>query len=252
MISVRGLSHEIGNAAILNDIDVDIPKGGVTALIGPNGAGKSTLLNLVARQQPVQTGRVVLDGQDIAQMKHRDLALRMAVVAQNVGVASRLRIRDLVGFGRWPHAQGRPTPQDGELVECAIVQFDLTTFADRFLDEVSGGQRQRAFLAMAYAQDTDWLLLDEPLNNLDLRYARDLMAELHTLAHNEGKSIVIVLHDLNYAISWADRIIAMKQGRIVFEGDTMAVATSAALSDLYDTEVIVDNSGASPFIRHHD
>lgn len=175
----------------------------------------------------------------------------MAVVAQEVGVASRLRIRDLVGFGRWPHAQGRPTLQDAEVVDRALVKFDMTVFADRFLDEVSGGQRQRAFLAMAYAQDTDWLLLDEPLNNLDLRYARDLMVELHTLARDAGKSIVIVLHDLNYAISWADRIIAMKNGRIAFEGDTARLATSTALSDLYDTEVIVDTSGATPFVRHH-
>lgn len=251
MISVQGLSHHIGKSMIFNEIDVNIAKGGVTALIGPNGAGKSTLLNLIARQVPVQTGRVMLDGAEIAQMGHRDLALRMAVVAQDVGVASRLRIRNLVGFGRWPHAQGRPTPQDAEFVERALVQFDLTPFSERFLDEVSGGQRQRAFLAMAYAQDTDWLLLDEPLNNLDLRYARDLMAELHILARDAGKSIVIVLHDLNYAISWADRIIAMKNGRIAFEGDTAKVATSTVLSDLYDTEVIIDDTGATPFVRHH-
>lgn len=252
MINVQGLTHHIGNSAILNEINVDIPKGGVTALIGPNGAGKSTLLNLIARQDPTQSGRILLDDQDLAQMDHRDLALRVAVVAQDVGVASRLRIRDLVGFGRWPHAQGRPTPKDAEFVTRALVQFDLTDFADRFLDEVSGGQRQRAFLAMAYAQDTDWLLLDEPLNNLDLRYARELMAELSTLAKIAGKSIVIVLHDLNYAISWADRIIAMKGGQIAFEGETETVATSAALSDLYDTKVTVDRSQETPFIRHHD
>lgn len=252
MISVTGLTHAIGKAQVLEDINVDIPKGGVTALIGPNGAGKSTLLNLVARQDIVQTGQVTLDDEDIGLIDHRALALRLAVVAQDVGVASRLRIRDLVGLSRWPHSRGRPTPQDAERVEQALDQFDLTHLASRFLDEVSGGQRQRAFVAMAYAQDTDWLLLDEPLNNLDLRYARALMSELHGLAHTQDKSIVIVLHDLNYAISWADRIIAMKNGRVAFEGATKDVVTSQALSDLYETPVFVDRTGDKPFIRHHD
>ncbi len=252
MISVNGLSHTIGPAKILDDINLQIAPGGVTALIGPNGAGKSTLLSVVSRQVPAQSGEVSLDGADMKRIDHAALALRMAVVAQDVGVASRLRIRDLVGFGRWPHAKGKPSPKDADIVAQALAQFDLTALADRFLDEVSGGQRQRAFVAMAYAQDTDWLLLDEPLNNLDLRHARRLMSELRNLAQNAGKSILIVLHDLNYAISWADHIIALKDGRVAFAGETQDVMTSRTLSALYETDVSVMAKDGKTFVWHHN
>lgn len=251
MITVSGLSHQIGGASILKDIDTAIPKGGVTALIGPNGAGKSTLFSLLSRKDPLQTGTVTLDGVDMAAMDHADLALRMAVVAQDVGVASRLRIKDLIGFGRWPHAKGSPTPDDVAWIDRALHQFDLTALADRFLDEVSGGQRQRAFVAMAYAQDTDWLLLDEPLNNLDLRYAHELMSALQGLTRTAGKSVVIILHDLNYAMTWADSVIAMKDGQIVFAGGADEVMTSEALSALYDTNIAVVREGGKTFVWHH-
>jgi len=251
MMIVSGLSHHIGETQILKEIDVVIPKGGVTALIGPNGAGKSTLFNVLSRQDNLQEGAITLDEQDLRDMDHADLALRMAVVAQDVGVASRLRIKDLIGFGRWPHAKGAPTLDDLAWVARALEQFDLSALADRFLDEVSGGQRQRAFVAMAYAQDTDWLLLDEPLNNLDLRYARALMSELQGLTRDAGKSVVIILHDLNYAMAWADHVVAMKGGQIVFAGPTHEVMTSHALSALYDTPVSVVRDGATAFVQHH-
>jgi len=133
----------------------------------------------------------------------------------------------------------------------ALNQFNLTQLANRFLDEVSGGQRQRAFVAMAYAQDTDWMLLDEPLNNLDLRYARDLMAELHGLTRSSDKSVVIILHDLNYAMAWSDNVIALKDGRVAFEGKTASVMTSKALSALYETDVSVFEENGCQRIWHH-
>lgn len=250
MIEVAKLGHRIGKSQILRDISVTLPAGQITALIGPNGAGKSTLLNLIARQEPVQAGQIQIDGADLSTIAHRDLALRLAVVAQSVGVASRLRVRELVHFGRWPHHQGRAGPEDQARVARALEDFDLTDLAERFLDEISGGQRQRAFVAMADCQDTAWLLLDEPLNNLDLRHATRLMTHLDGLART-GKGVVIVVHDLNYALTWADHLVALADGAVAFAGPTREVARAAALSRLYDTEVRLDWTEDGPLVRHH-
>ena len=181
MIRIENLSYKIGDQIILNDITLEVPKGGLTALIGPNGAGKSTLLNLIARQVPLQRGRIEIDGFDLSQTDNNTLAKQMALVSQHVGIASRLRVFQLVRFGRWPHAKGRLGPDDHAAVDAALDAFDLADIQDRFLDQLSGGQRQRAFVAMAVAQETDWLLLDEPLNNLDIYHAHMLMRVLHDL-----------------------------------------------------------------------
>lgn len=251
MISVSNLSHQLGNRLILDSLSLDIPKGKIVALIGPNGAGKSTLLHLIACQDDYKTGKILLDDQEVPLIPSADLALRMAVVAQNLGVASRLKVRDLVGFGRWPQHQGRPSKSDEEAVEKALEEFHLLDLSDRFLDEISGGQRQRAFVAMAYVQDTDWLLLDEPLNNLDIRYAKSLMSHLRKMVMEDNKSILIVIHDLNYALASADYFIAMKDGKIAFSGDAKEVITSKSLSDLYDTDVTVLEQDGKRFAFHH-
>lgn len=251
MIALKEISHQIGDTPILSNVSLNIPKGKITALIGPNGAGKSTLLNLMARQSDLQTGQIVMDTFNLAKLPQKELALRLAVVAQHVGVASRLRIRDLVSFGRWPQHHGRPQEADKQAIDAALEKFDLTTIQSRFVDEVSGGQRQRAFVAMAYAQDTDWLLLDEPLNNLDIRYAKSLMAHLRHMADHDGKSIVIVIHDLNYALATADYFIGLKEGQVRFAGETGTEVTSHSLSDLFDTEVSLETFQGKTFAVHH-
>lgn len=251
MINVKGLSYNIAGAPILRDVTITLPTGGITALIGPNGAGKSTLLHLMSRQIDPDHGQIRIDGADLAMTDATERALKMAFVAQQLNVASRIRIRDLIGFGRWPHSQSRPTAEDRAKIADAIAHFDLLELQDRFLDEVSGGQRQRAFIAMAYAQDTDWLLLDEPLNNLDLHHARSLMARLREMVDSQGKSVVIVLHDLNYAISWADHVVALSDGRVAFEGSVSTTATEENLSRLYQTPVSLINVNGKPFVHYH-
>lgn len=251
MISVSGLSHHLGGRIILDNISAEIPKGKITALIGPNGAGKSTFLHLVARQSSIQAGQVSLDGVDLSTLSLQEIALRMAVVSQDLGVASRLRVKDLVYFGRWPQHQGRPTEKDHQAVQAALDEFNLNEISMRFLDEISGGQRQRAFVAMAYVQDTDWLLLDEPLNNLDIHYAKSLMQQLRKMAQEKQKSIVIVIHDLNYALANADHFIAMKDGKIAFAGETDKVVTSQSLSDLFESEVSLLEAQGKKFAFHH-
>ncbi len=218
MIRIEKLSLTIGRAKILDCIDLQIPKGGITALVGPNGAGKSSLLSMIARLLPLQTGAISVDGLPVDKTSGRDLARVLAILRQDSVTASRLRVRELVGFGRFPHHRGRLTAEDEILIDAALAQFDLGDFADRFIDTLSGGQRQRAMVAMTFCQGTDYLLLDEPLNNLDMFYARELMRSLRRIADENGRTIVIVIHDINQAAAYADRIVAMKNGQVVASG----------------------------------
>ncbi|MFC3694955.1 ABC transporter ATP-binding protein [Chenggangzhangella methanolivorans] len=251
MIRIEGVSLAIRGAAILTEVSLDIAKDGVTALVGPNGAGKSTLLSLVARLRPLETGAVTVDGLSVATAPSRELARRLAILRQDPGVASRLRVRELVGFGRFPHSRGRMTAQDREMVAQALAAFDLEPLAERFVETLSGGQRQRALVAMAYAQDTPCLLLDEPLNNLDMAYARDLMRRLRTLADERGRTIVVVLHDLNHAAAWADRIVCMRAGRVVADGPPAEILTADTLSDVFGFSMRVETIDGRPFVLHH-
>lgn len=252
MIKIEELSHSIGRNQVLTDVTCQIETGGITALIGPNGAGKSTLLNLIARQAKRQSGRIEIDGLDLDTVSANDFAKRLASVAQEVGVASRIRVEELMRFGRWPHAQGRLTDADLAIVDSALEDFDLKPLANRFLDELSGGQKQRAFIAMAVAQDTPWLLLDEPLNNLDTSYAKDLMKLLWNQTRGDTpKSVVIVIHEVNYAAAWADQVLALKSGQVFAEGRAKNVIQSETLSQLYDTSIEVRQSNGALFVSHY-
>ncbi|NHM18151.1 ABC transporter ATP-binding protein [Tritonibacter mobilis] len=236
MIEVQNLSHDIHGAPILRDISVTVPKGGVVALVGPNGAGKSTLLSLMARLIPRQQGRITVDELVVGESDDKDLARRLAILPQTVHAASRLTVRDLVGFGRYPYHRGRPTPDDRAMVEDGMRLFDLLPLAERSLDTLSGGQRQRAFVAMTYVQDTDYLLLDEPLNNLDLAASRALMARLRDLADNKDRTVIIVLHDINFATAYADRVLVMKEGRLCADGAPQDVITEALIQSVFETD----------------
>ena len=235
MINVAGLSYGVNGTTILHDVDVTIERGGITALIGPNGAGKSTLLHCISGLNTLTSGSVTIDGQAPVTMKGEERAKLVALLQQTPHVVSRLKVRDLVGFGRWPHHKGRATPNDHALVEEALSAFALAALADRAVETLSGGQRQRAYLAMTYAQDTPWMLLDEPLNALDPKHARDLMARLHEMSRSTGRSIVMVLHDINAAATWADRIVALKDGRVAVQDDTAAFLTPENLHAVFDT-----------------
>ena len=213
MIQISDVSHQISGAPILTDVSLSLPKGGITALIGPNGAGKSTLLSLMARLSKLQSGTISFDGADVSTTPTQVLAKRLSILRQDNAVSARLTVEDLVSFGRYPHHKGRPTPDDHRLSEAALDAMALKPLRARFLDELSGGQRQRAFVAMVLAQDTDYVLLDEPLNNLDMKHARQMMERLRDTARELGKSFVIVIHDINFAAAYADHIVVLKNGR---------------------------------------
>ena len=222
--------------------------GRPVALFGPNGAGKSTMLALIARLSRLQRGRITVDEHEIGRVSDKALARVLAVLTQSNHVTARLRVADLVGFGRYPWHGGRPGGEDRDHVDRALERFDLTGLRNRFLDEVSGGQRQRAFVAMAVAQDTPYLLLDEPLNNLDIAAARGLMRLVRDLAEEDGRTILIVLHDINYATAFADHLVVMKDGQIAATGDPAEVVTEPLLRQVFGTDAKVIDANGQPVV----
>ncbi len=239
MIALDGATKRYNGQAVLDDVSLELGDVGVTALIGPNGAGKSTLFGLVGRLIRPDAGSVHVDGLDVAVAPSRELARTLAVLRQDNHIAARLTVHDLVEFGRFPHSGGRLTIEDREHIDRAIAYLDLDDFRGRFLDELSGGQRQRAFIAMVLAQDTKYLLLDEPLNNLDLRHAVDIMRLLRRAADELGKRVVVVMHDINFASVHADRIVALRDGRVIAHGTPAEVMRPDVLAAVYDVDIDV-------------
>ncbi|ASM75191.1 MULTISPECIES: ABC transporter ATP-binding protein [Roseobacteraceae] len=249
MIVITDLNHDRDGVATLWNINLSIDRGGVTALIGPNGAGKSTLLSLMSRLLPIQRGKIMVDDLQIGRCPNDVLARKLAILPQSNDTAPLLTVRELVSFGRYPYHKGRPDQRDREKVEEAILALGLLPLAERRLGSLSGGQRQRAQVAMTFAQDTDYVLLDEPLNNLDISASRALMAVLQDLALRHDRAIVIVLHDINYAAAYADRIVAMKDGRVVAMGAPGEVLTESILWDVFETNPKVHRIGTKVMVE---
>ncbi len=239
MIDARDVVKRHGSTTVLDAVSLQIPKQKFTAIIGPNGAGKSTLLSLVSRLMPMSSGTVSVDGLDVATTASDALSRVMAILRQDNQSALRLTVRDLVGFGRFPHSKGRLTVEDLKHVEDALEYLQLQPLAKRFLDELSGGQRQRAYIAMVLCQDTPYMLLDEPLNNLDMAHAVTMMKLLRRAVDERGKTVVVVLHDINFAACYADHIIAMKDGAVAHVGSPQQVVQDQVLSALYGIDVTV-------------
>ena len=220
---------------IVHDLSVTIPDGRITTIIGPNGCGKSTFLRSLARLLKPRGGTVVLDGHSIHHLPTRDVAKRLGLLAQQPAPPGGLTVEDLVRRGRYPH-QGflqPPTKQDAVAVDRALALAGMTKLRERPVDRLSGGQRQRAWIAMALAQETPILLLDEPTTYLDLAHLLDVTALIETLNREEGRTIVLVLHDINEAARVSDYIVAMRDGRILREGSPKEVIEPALLTSLY-------------------
>lgn len=251
MITIEHLHHHIGTTPILTDINLHLHGPGITALIGPNGAGKSTLLHLIARLLPLQQGRVLLDGQDIHRLPGQHVARRLAILTQDNPIHSRLTVQDLLLFGRHPHNHGHESDEDRTIVHETLARFDLQPLATRPLDALSGGQRQRALIAMAFCQQTPHILLDEPLNNLDMYHARTLMRLLRRLTDEQNLTTLIVVHDINIAAAWADRIIALKDGHIAADGSPAETITAANLQAIFNLDAEVLTHRGLPLVVHH-
>ncbi|WP_342429436.1 ABC transporter ATP-binding protein [Neobacillus sp. FSL H8-0543] len=237
MISVQALSKFYGKKTVVKDVTIDIQPRKITSFIGPNGAGKSTLLSMVSRLLDADTGEVLIDKTDVKKMKSNEFAKRISILKQSNYMDVRLSIRELVSFGRFPYSKGRLTEEDERIVNQSLEYMHLTEMQDSFLDELSGGQRQRAFIAMVIAQDTEYILLDEPLNNLDMKHSVQIMKILRRLVDELGKTVVIVLHDINFASVYSDRIVAMKDGMVVKDGPTEEIIQSDSLKEIYDMDI---------------
>lgn len=251
MIKIDGVSHKIGQYEIVSNVSLEIPSGGITALIGPNGAGKSTLLSLLARLNPLQTGKIAYDGMDLANTPTGEIARKVAILTQENHIHSRITVRELLLFGRYPYHQGRPTQEDEALVDEALVSFGLENLAHRYLTALSGGQRQRAMIAMVFCQATDYVLLDEPLNNLDMHHARQLMCLLRRLADEHQRTMVVVLHDINQAAAYADYVVAMADGQVALAGVPDEVFSEENIAQLFEMDVKVLDYEGKKLIIHH-
>ncbi|MCF4098146.1 ABC transporter ATP-binding protein [Maritalea mediterranea] len=249
-LRVQRLTAGYGDSPILKDIDLEVPEGEITILVGPNGCGKSTLLKTMARIITPSHGTVMLNGQNVHQMPTRHVAQQMALLAQGPIAPEGLKVRELVAQGRFPHQSllKQWTKEDREAVDWAMEVTNIAQFAERPIDALSGGQRQRCWIAMALAQETDLVLLDEPTTFLDLKVQVDVMNLLTQTANEAGKTLVIVLHELNIAAAYADNLVMMRGGEIVAQGAVNSIFTRENLRAVFglDARVIFDAEAGRP------
>ncbi len=246
------LSVKFDRTTVLDHLSVGLPDGQVTAIVGPNACGKSTLLRSLARLQKASSGQVILDGQSIAAQNSKSIARRLAILSQSPVAPEGLTVRDLVLRGRTPHqsAWRQYSVEDAAAVAAAISATGLNGLEERVLDTLSGGQRQRAWIAMALAQDTDLLLLDEPTTYLDLPHQVELLELVRKLNRETGRTIAMVLHDINLAARYCDHIVALRGGQIHSTGTPQSVITQNMMQEVFGLSctIIADPNHGTPHI----
>ncbi|WP_433077294.1 ABC transporter ATP-binding protein [Dactylosporangium sp. CA-052675] len=251
-LQARGLRLAYGDRVVVDGLDLDVPAGAVTAVVGPNGCGKSTLLRALGRLQRPRAGEVLLDGRRIERIPTREVARVLGLLPQSPVAPDGLTVADLVMRGRHPHQTWlrQWSAADEAIVAEALEWTDMLGLAGRPVDTLSGGQRQRAWLSMALAQGTEILLLDEPTTYLDLSHQIDVLDLVARLHRERGRTIVMVLHDLNLAARYADHVVAMRGGAIVAQGGPAEVITPELLSSVFGLEALVipDPATGTPLV----
>ena len=235
-MQIKDVTKKYNGKPVVDAVNLEIPKGKVISFIGPNGAGKSTVMGIISRLIAKDSGLVSFDGTEIEKWKSKELSKRLAILTQSNNIQMKLTVRELVAFGRFPYSGNRTTKEDEEIIEQAIAYMELEAFRDRFIDELSGGQRQRALIAMVIAQDTDYILLDEPTNNLDIYHATNMMKIVRRLCDELEKTIILVLHEINYAAFYSDYICAFVDGKVAKFGTVKEVMTKETLSEIYKVD----------------
>lgn len=236
-MQLKNVGKSFGNQAILEDIQLNISPSKFTAFIGPNGAGKSTLLSIMSRLLKKDQGFLSIKGKEIEAWNSKELAKELTILKQKINYQSKLTVEELVSFGRFPYSQDRLTKEDFKKVEQALEYLDIADLRERFIDTLSGGQLQRVFIAMVLTQDTDFIFLDEPLNNLDIKQSISMMKILRSLVDDLGKTIIIVIHDINIASQYVDEIVAFKDGKVFYQGTTNQVMRKEILDPLYEMDI---------------
>jgi iron complex transport system ATP-binding protein len=239
-----------GDEPVVSDLTLEVPSGQLTVVVGPNGSGKSTLLRGMSRLLTPQSGRVVLDGEDIHKLPARELARQLGVLPQGPVTPDGITVTELVSRGRHPYRGmfARLTATDEQAIEDALIAVELVELRDRPVDQLSGGQRQRVWIAMVLAQGTPHLLLDEPTTYLDLAHAVDVMNVVHAAAHTSGRTVVAVLHDLTLSAQYADHLVVMGDGKIAAEGRPTEVLTEELLLQVFGLRATVVEVGGAPVV----
>lgn len=232
-MKINSLTKSYSGVPVVDGVSFQIPKGKVISFIGPNGAGKSTVMNMISRLIERDEGEIQFEGKDLTKWKSKELSKRLAILTQSNNISMKLTVRELVTFGRFPYSGSRITAKDKRIIDEAISYMELGDMEDKFIDELSGGQRQRAYIAMVIAQDTEYILLDEPTNNLDIYHATRMMKIVRRLCDELGKTVILVLHDINYAAFYSDYICAFRDGKIAKFGTVEEVMTEETLSEIY-------------------
>lgn len=248
MLEMQNLGKCYQGHFAVQEVSLRLKERQVISFIGPNGAGKSTVLNMLSRLIPRDEGEIYIDEQPLELWDQSELAKTMAILTQSSNISARISVRDLIGFGRFPYCKGRLGPEDEEMVDKALAFMQLEDLVSRFIDELSGGQRQRALIAMVLAQDTKYVLLDEPTNNLDIYHASHLMQSLRRLCDELNKTVVLVLHELNLASAYSDEICVFKDGRLLKSGTPQEIVTEDFLSSVYQVDFSVVEHHGRPLV----
>lgn len=235
-MEIKGLVKYYGEKQVVDNVSFELPKGKVISLIGPNGAGKSTVLNIITRLIECESGDVLVEGKDLKKWKSKELAKRLAILTQSNNIDMKLTVKELVSFGRFPYSGSNLTKEDHEKVNDAIAYMELEEYTDCFIDELSGGQKQRAYIAMVIAQDTEYVFLDEPTNNLDIYHSSNMMKLVRKLCDELGKTVILVLHEINFASAYSDYIGAFKDGKLYQFAAVNEVMTKEHLKELYGVD----------------
>lgn len=237
---------------VIDELDLELPHGAVTAVIGANGSGKSTLLRALSRLLRPVAGRVLLDGEDLHRLRTKDVATRLGLLPQAPVSPEGITVRDLVRRGRIPHTSlwRQWSAEDEAALRAALAATDLTALADEPIDALSGGQRQRAWLALVIAQGTPLLLLDEPTTYLDIAHQIDVLELVRRLNRSEDRTVVMVLHDLNQACRFADHLVALREGQVVAAGDPAEIVTEELVRTVFELEsrVVPDPVTNTPLV----
>lgn len=247
MITTQQLSVAYGDTTIIENLSVTIPKGKVTALIGPNGCGKSTLLKTLSRINKPKSGEIFIEQTSLGRIKDKVLAQQLSLLPQVLVSPEGISVRKLVEYGRSPYVShwGRLSQADKKIVEQAMTETGVLELAEQNVESLSGGQRQRAWIAMVLAQDTDIVMLDEPTTYLDLSHQIELMELMRTM-NEQGKTVIVVLHDLNQACRYCDHLVVLKQGQLMAQGSPKEVFTERLLQEVFDLDaVVIDDPIAS-------
>ncbi len=240
MLTVTNLTKRYQEKTVVDNISLNIKKQKLISIIGANGAGKSTLLSLITQLIKPDSGEVSIDGKSVNVYSRDVLAKKISLLRQSNNINLKITVRELVEFGRFPYSKGKLTKEDKQQVDKALAYMGLDSLADEYLDKISGGERQRAFIAMIVAQNTDYILLDEPLNNLDMKYSVQIMKTLRKMVDNLGKTIIIVIHDINFVSCYSDEIIALRGGALISHDTTDKIIDNKMLQKIYDMDIEVN------------